>query len=85
MERNSINSIFIATSSFEQSTWEPVATHLHERGYETVIYEADKVANGMKDFNNLTVCRISNLNSRCSTLSFDPSNERHVLCYMLVR
>ena len=51
MERNSINSIFIATSSFDQSTWEPVATHLHERGYETVIYEADKVANGMKDFN----------------------------------
>ena len=38
--------IFIASSSFDEPTWSPVAQSLADRGYNVVAYEADKVADG---------------------------------------
>ncbi len=38
--------IFIASSSFDKPTWQPVASELTEAGYEVCVFEADRVALG---------------------------------------
>lgn len=38
--------IFVASSSVDESTWGPVVTRLRERGCHVIVYEADKVARG---------------------------------------
>lgn len=37
-------SILIASCSVDAPTWEPVAANLTERGYDVIVFEADKVA-----------------------------------------
>lgn len=47
---NSTEKILIASSSFDEATWGPIASAIEARGYETVIFEADKVALGSTTF-----------------------------------
>ncbi|MDZ7786260.1 MAG: hypothetical protein U5L95_04025 [Candidatus Saccharibacteria bacterium] len=41
-----MSEIAIFSTSFDQPTYGPVASKLHERGYETWVYKADKVLSG---------------------------------------
>lgn len=43
--------VFIASSSHDAPTWEPVARGLSDKGLTVTVYEADKVASGETGFN----------------------------------
>jgi hypothetical protein len=43
--------ILVASSSYDFPTWQPVVADLDSRGYDVIVYEADKVARGEIPFN----------------------------------
>lgn len=49
VQKNNID-ILISSSSLDELSWRPVANNLSTRGYEVLVYEADKVATGEVPF-----------------------------------